>query len=119
MLRYKKGLIADGMMKYTRNPNYLGEMMIYGSFVLLVNDSLSYACVMQVWFTLFVLRIWQKERSLRKKEGWAEYKARSWVLVPKVCGSTVVSVVTYGAMVGLGMTVYSLGGMKESLRHLS
>ena len=28
-LKYKKGLISDGMMKYTRNPNYLGEVMIY------------------------------------------------------------------------------------------
>lgn len=33
------------MLKYCRNPNYLGEMMIYGSFVLLVNDFVSYICV--------------------------------------------------------------------------
>jgi Protein of unknown function (DUF1295) len=44
-LKYKKGLIADGMMKYTRNPNYLGEMMIYGSFIILVNERVAYICV--------------------------------------------------------------------------
>ncbi len=57
-LKYKKGLISDGLMKYTRNPNYLGEIMLYGSFVLLVNDTLSYICVMQVWFLVFSLRIY-------------------------------------------------------------
>jgi len=53
-LKYKKGLISDGMMKYTRNPNYLGEVMIYGAFILLVNDTLSYICVMQVWFIYYI-----------------------------------------------------------------
>jgi steroid 5-alpha reductase family enzyme len=41
----RKGLISDGMFKYTRNPNYLGEIMVYGSFVLLVNDWISYLAV--------------------------------------------------------------------------
>jgi protein-S-isoprenylcysteine O-methyltransferase Ste14 len=58
VLKYKKGLIADGMMRHSRNPNYLGEMMIYGSFVLLVNDWVSYICIVQVWCSLFVLRMW-------------------------------------------------------------
>jgi steroid 5-alpha reductase family enzyme len=35
-LRVKKGLLNDGFMKWSRNPNYVGEMMIYGSFALLV-----------------------------------------------------------------------------------
>jgi steroid 5-alpha reductase family enzyme len=35
-LRIKKGLLNDGFMKWSRNPNYVGEMMIYGSFALLV-----------------------------------------------------------------------------------
>jgi protein-S-isoprenylcysteine O-methyltransferase Ste14 len=56
-LKYKKGLISDGMMKYTRNPNYLGEIMLYGAFVILVNDFISYVCVMQVWFIVFSMRI--------------------------------------------------------------
>ena len=35
-LRVKRGLITDGVHRYVRHPNYLGEMMIYGSFALMV-----------------------------------------------------------------------------------
>jgi steroid 5-alpha reductase family enzyme len=30
------GRITDGMCRYVRHPNYLGEMMVYGSFALMV-----------------------------------------------------------------------------------
>jgi steroid 5-alpha reductase family enzyme len=114
-LKYKKGLISDGMMKYTRNPNYLGEVMIYGAFILLVNDTLSYLCVMQVWFIVFTLRIMEKENSLRKKDGWAQYSQRSWVLIPKVNGRTMDSLVFYGAAIATSVWMYSNGGIKSSL----
>jgi steroid 5-alpha reductase family enzyme len=35
-LRLQPGLITHGMFRYIRHPNYLGEMMIYGSFALMV-----------------------------------------------------------------------------------
>lgn len=114
-LKYKKGLISDGMMKYTRNPNYLGEVMIYGAFILLVNDTLSYICVMQVWFIVFTLRIMEKENSLRKKEGWIQYSQRSWVLIPKVNGRTFDSLIFYGAAIAISVLMYSNGGIKSSL----
>ncbi len=34
-LKYKKGLISDGMFYATRNPNYLGEIMLYRIFYVL------------------------------------------------------------------------------------
>ena len=105
-LKYKKGLISDGLMKYTRNPNYLGEIMIYGSFILLVNDAISYACVIQVWVIVFTLRIWEKENSLKKKEGWSEYKSRSWILVPKVNGRIIDSIVSYGGFIVIGVLIH-------------
>lgn len=113
-LKYKKGLISDGLMKYTRNPNYLGQIMLYGSFVVLVNDMLSYVCVMQVWFIIFSLRIHQKELSLRKKEGWKEYSARSWVLIPKINGRTLDSIIVYGISIACGVWMFQQGGIKAS-----
>lgn len=47
-LKYKKGLISDGMMKYTRNPNYLGEVMHY----LVVNDTLRHASLVHLLYTV-------------------------------------------------------------------
>ncbi len=117
-LKYKKGLISDGLMKYTRNPNYLGEIMIYGSFILLVNDAVSYACVMQVWVIVFSLRIMEKENSLKKKDGWAEYKKRSWVLVPKVNGRVIDSVVLYGLVSVIAYWMYREGGIRETFKEL-
>ena len=35
-LRERKGLLNDGYMKWNRNPNYLGEIMIYSAFALTV-----------------------------------------------------------------------------------
>lgn len=119
VLKYKKGLIADGIMRHTRNPNYLGEMMIYGSFVILVNDWVSYICVVQVWCTLFVLRIWQKERSLKQKEGWAQYKRTSWILIPKINGRTIDSIIIYGVLIFGSLWMYSNGGIKETLIKLA
>ena len=33
-LKYRRGLITDGWFARCRNTNYLGEMMIYGSYAL-------------------------------------------------------------------------------------
>jgi protein-S-isoprenylcysteine O-methyltransferase Ste14 len=113
-LKYKKGLISDGLMKYTRNPNYLGEIMLYAAFVVLVNDMVSYACVMQVWLITFTLKIYEKELSLRKKEGWKEYSQRSWVLLPKINGRMIDSIIVYGLGITLGVLMYQQGGIKAS-----
>ena len=113
-LKYKKGLISDGLMKYTRNPNYLGEIMLYAAFVVLVNDMVSYACVMQVWLITFTLKIYEKELSLRKKEGWKEYSQRSWVLLPKINGRMIDSIIVYGLGLALGVLMYQQGGIKAS-----
>ena len=113
-LKYKKGLISDGLMKYTRNPNYLGEIMLYAAFVVFVNDIVSYACVMQVWLITFTLKIYEKELSLRKKEGWKEYSQRSWVLLPKINGRMIDSIIVYGLGLTLGVLMYQQGGIKAS-----
>ena len=71
-LKIKKGLINDGLFKYCRNPNYLGEIMVYASFANATGNPTSWAIVGTVWCTLFLLRMITKDASLRSKEGGKE-----------------------------------------------
>lgn len=83
-LRVKRGLITDGMHKYIRHPNYLGEMMIYGSFALMVWHWLPAVVLAWVWGGLFTVNILMKEASMSRYPEWAAYKKRTWWLVPYV-----------------------------------
>ena len=71
-LMSKKGLIADGMFKYTRNPNYLGEMMLYSSFAVATGSYFSWIILLPVWAAVFFGRMFAKDSSLRQKEGAQE-----------------------------------------------
>ena len=92
-------LISTGFYKYTRSPNYLGEMMVYMAFAMVVNHWLAYSIVVWAWCTIFAARLFQKEMSLRKKKGWALYAERSWPLLPKIYGRTRDSLILYGLMI--------------------
>merc|ERR1740129_2292858 len=60
-LTYKKGLISTGFFRYIRNPNYLGEIMIYGSFGMIANYKMYWAFLLFVWTCFFSKNIWAKE----------------------------------------------------------
>lgn len=76
-LKFKKGLINDGMFRYTRNPNYLGEILIYLSFAICTGYWASYAILITVWVVLFGTFMVKKEKSLKQKQGWDEYSKSS------------------------------------------
>ena len=87
ILKYTKTrpfLITDGLFYYTRNPNYLGEMLLYGSFATLTNHKISYAIILFAFCSIFPARIIQKEFSLMRKPGWSEYSSRSNILFPRI-----------------------------------
>ena len=84
VLEAQKGLITTGLFKYVRHPNYLGEMMIYGSYALLVGHWIPWAILAYVWVYYFGTNIWMKESSMSRYPEWAEYKKKSWVLIPWV-----------------------------------
>ena len=89
ILKYVKKrpvLITDGLFARTRNPNYLGELMLYGSFATLTNHWISYSVIGFAFCTIFPARIFQKEVSLMKKPGWKDYSESSNILLPKVLG---------------------------------
>ena len=88
-------LIKDGFYKYTRSPNYLGEMMIYWSFACVVDHWIAYGIVLWSWCTIIAARLFQKEMSYRRKKGWQAYADHSWPLLPKINGRTVDSLIVY------------------------
>ena len=83
-LRVRRGLITDGVHRYVRHPNYLGEMMIYGSFALLAWHWLPVLILAWVWIGLFAVNMIYKEASLSRYPEWADYRKRSWWLIPFV-----------------------------------
>ena len=83
-LRVKRGLITDGMFKRVRHPNYLGEMMVYGSFALLAWHWIPALVLVYFWSLHFSTNMAMKEASMSRYSEWREYKERSWWLVPYV-----------------------------------
>lgn len=94
----KPFLITDGFASYTRNPNYLGEMMLYYGFFSLADHWFGYAVCACVWVGVFSVRMAMKDASLRQKPGWADYAERSWILLPKIYSNSIISVVFYLAL---------------------
>ena len=58
------------MMKYNRNSNFTGEMLIYGSFGMATGHYIAYGILLFVWICLFSAKMYKKEISNSKKEGW-------------------------------------------------
>ena len=84
MLRERPGLITDGMFRYVRHPNYLGEMMIYGSFAMMVWHWLPWLVLGWVWLGLFAVNMRVKEQRMARHPEWPEYRRGSWWLLPGV-----------------------------------
>lgn len=83
-LKYHPGLIRDGLFKKTRNPNYLGEMMIYGAYALLAQHWLAWIILLWVWIGYFTINMLIKDRSLSRYPDWLDYKKQTGILLPKI-----------------------------------
>jgi len=83
-LRFKRDLITNGMYRFIRHPNYLGEMMIYGSFALMVWHWLPFVVLAWIWGGLFVVNMILKEASMSRYAKWTYYKNHSWWLLPPI-----------------------------------
>jgi len=83
-LRLRRGLITTGIHRYIRHPNYLGEMLIYASFAMMVWHWLPVLVLAWVWTGLFAVNMIMKEVSLSRYAEWKAYKKRSKWLLPGV-----------------------------------
>jgi protein-S-isoprenylcysteine O-methyltransferase Ste14 len=87
-LRARPGLIDDGLFAHTRNPNYLGEILIYLAFAALSQHWAPFV-VLAGWVGLFfVPNMLRKDRSLARHPGFEAYRRRSGLLVPWPFGSS-------------------------------
>jgi len=83
-LRVRPGLMEDGLFGMVRHPNYLGEMMIYASYALLARHWIAWAILAWVWIGVFLVNMKVIEASLSRHPGWASYKARTRMLLPRL-----------------------------------
>lgn len=81
-LAHRRGLIETGMFRHVRHPNYLGEMMIYGSYALLAGHWLPWVILGWIWSQLFMVNMLVKEASMSRHPGWSAYRARTGMLLP-------------------------------------
>lgn len=83
-LRAGAGLITVGMFRYVRHPNYLGEMMLYAAYAVLVGHWVAWAILCAIWIAEFIPNMLAKEASLARYPEWEEYQARTGALLPRI-----------------------------------
>lgn len=82
-LKYKKGLITEGMFSRTRNPNYLGEIVMYTSLAMFSKHWLPLVVITIFTVFVFLKLMKRKDQFLSQFEGFEAYKKRTWLLFPK------------------------------------
>jgi len=83
VLKAQRGLITDGFFARTRNPNYLGEILIYGSFAALSMHWIPWLVCALFWGCVFVPNMLKKDRSMSRYDEWNDYTLRSGLLLPR------------------------------------
>jgi len=95
--------------------NYFGEMAIYSSYGLMAQRIEYWCFLVYVWISVFFMRMALKEHSFGKKEGWEEYKQNTWMLIPKIGKSAIVSFFFYTSLIVLGALIYNNGGFEATV----
>ncbi|MCP9928847.1 DUF1295 domain-containing protein [Cyanobium sp. CH-040] len=83
-LRYHKGLIDEGLFARSRNTNYLGELLIYGSFALLSMHWQPFVVLAGFFFAIFLPNMRRKDESLSRYDNFEAYRERSGLLLPRL-----------------------------------
>jgi protein-S-isoprenylcysteine O-methyltransferase Ste14 len=78
------GLIESGFFARARHPNYLGEMMVYGAFALVVGHWLPWVILVAVWALVFVPNMLAIEASVSRHPGYDDWRDRTGFLLPRL-----------------------------------
>ena len=83
-LQLRKGLIREGLFSRMRNPNYLGEILIYLAYATLSMHWLPFVILAGWVFGFFSRNMAAKDRSLSRHPGFEDYRKSSGLLFPKL-----------------------------------
>ena len=83
-LQSKKGLIQEGLFSRTRNPNYLGEILIYISYALMSLHWLPFLILVGWILGFFVRNMLAKDKSLSRYPEFSQYKKKTGLVFPKL-----------------------------------
>lgn len=83
-LELQRGLIEKGLFARTRNPNYLGEILIYSAYASMSLHWLPFVILAAWVFGFFVRNMLQKDRSMARYARFAAYRSHSGLLIPKL-----------------------------------
>jgi len=74
---YTKRTIDDMYCGSSRNLNFLGEIMLYSAFLVVVGDSRGYFMFPALWCVVLLPNMLKKELSMSKKPQWPVYKEQT------------------------------------------
>lgn len=77
-------LLKEGLWAKVRNPNYLGELLIYSGYGLLAMHWLPLVIIIAIVVIIWVPNMRQKDKSLSRYPDYADYKRQSKWLIPFV-----------------------------------
>ncbi|MBE9168690.1 DUF1295 domain-containing protein [Pleurocapsales cyanobacterium LEGE 06147] len=83
-LKYRQGLITEGFFARSRNPNYLGEILIYLSFAMLTQHWLPFSILGGFVVGIFIPNMRKKDKSLSRYPEFEQYQASSGLLLPQL-----------------------------------
>jgi protein-S-isoprenylcysteine O-methyltransferase Ste14 len=83
-LQLRKGLIREGLFSRVRNPNYLGEILIYLGYATMSMHWLPFLILAGWVFGFFARNMVAKDRSLARHPGFEDYRKSSGLLFPKL-----------------------------------
>lgn len=77
-------LITDGLWAWVRNPNYLGELLIYIGFGALAMHWAPFVVMLMVVGVIWVPNMLRKDRSLSRYPEFEAYRRRTKLILPFV-----------------------------------
>jgi steroid 5-alpha reductase family enzyme len=81
-LQQPRQLITDTLWSRSRNPNYLGELMIYGAFALMSSHWLPFVILGTIIVSAWIPNMLKKDKSLSRYPQFQHYKDHTGILFP-------------------------------------